>query len=65
MPQPPISRAKAEETINGLVKALQAGHPRSQAIMLVARKLKVNAEEEPSRVLLLARAVVCYHFRIR
>lgn len=43
MPQPPISRAKAEETINGLVKALQAGHPRSQAIMLLARSLKVNA----------------------
>lgn len=43
MPQPPLSRAKAEETINGLLQALKAGHPKSQAIMMLARKLGINS----------------------
>ena len=42
MPQPPITRAKAEETVFGLVSALRAGHPKSQAISMLARRLGIN-----------------------
>ena len=42
MPQPPITRARAEETINGLLKALRAGHPKGQAIQMVAAQLKIS-----------------------
>lgn len=43
MPQPPISRAKAEETVYNLLTALRAGHQKSTAIKMVARKLGLNA----------------------
>lgn len=42
MPQPPIPKALAEETVNALVKALRAGHPKSDAIQLTAKKLNVS-----------------------
>ena len=42
MPQPPITRAKAEETINGLLAAMKAGHSRAQAIVQVALRLGVS-----------------------
>lgn len=42
MPQPPISKERAEETIFGLLKALQAGHPKAQAITFLAKRLGIS-----------------------
>lgn len=43
MPQPPITKAAAQETVTGLVAALKAGHGKGPAITLLAQKLGVSA----------------------
>lgn len=42
MPQPPLSKPIAEETINALLKAMRAGHTKDKAIHLAAAKLGIS-----------------------
>jgi hypothetical protein len=42
MPQPPITKAAAEETVFGLLAALKAGHSTGRSIALLAEKLGIS-----------------------